>query len=154
MPISQITASSIADGTVIASDIADGTITAAKLAPGAALPSQTGNGTYYLTSDGSNAIWKAQTQLTIANTQVTGVVAVSQGGTGQSSFTNGQLLVGNTTSGGLDKTTLTAGTGTAITNAAGSITIAPASGYNGFGARTVSTSSPTGGSDGDIWYKY
>jgi len=28
------------------------------------------------------------------------------------------------------------------------------SSQNAFGARTVSTSSPTGGSDGDIWYKY
>ena len=27
-------------------------------------------------------------------------------------------------------------------------------GTNGIGARTVSTSAPTGGSDGDIWYKY
>ena len=26
-------------------------------------------------------------------------------------------------------------------------------GYNGYGIRTVSTSSPSGGSDGDIWYK-
>ena len=25
---------------------------------------------------------------------------------------------------------------------------------NGFGTRTVSTSDPSGGSDGDIWYKY
>ena len=25
---------------------------------------------------------------------------------------------------------------------------------NSFGARTVSTNSPSGGSDGDIWYKY
>ena len=25
---------------------------------------------------------------------------------------------------------------------------------NGNGARTISTSAPTGGSDGDIWYKY
>jgi len=27
-------------------------------------------------------------------------------------------------------------------------------GTNGNGARTISTSAPTGGSDGDIWYKY
>jgi len=27
-------------------------------------------------------------------------------------------------------------------------------GTNGNGARTISTSSPSGGSDGDIWYKY
>jgi hypothetical protein len=28
------------------------------------------------------------------------------------------------------------------------------SSQNAYGARTVSTSDPTGGSDGDIWYKY
>lgn len=50
-------------------------------------------------------------------------VAVGQGGTSHTSYTNGQLLIGNTTSGGLDKATLTAGTGITITNGAGSITI-------------------------------
>ena len=42
-----------------------------------------------------------------------------------------------------------AGTGITITSGV----VATASGYNGYGARTVSSSSPTGGSDGDIWYK-
>ena len=37
---------------------------------------------------------------------------------------------------------------TAITNAE------PASGENGYGTRTISTSAPTGGSDGDIHYRY
>jgi hypothetical protein len=31
--------------------------------------------------------------------------------------------------------------------------ISPTSGYNGYGVRTVSTSDPSGGNDGDIWYK-
>ena len=53
----------------------------------------------------------------------TGTLTVARGGTGQTSYTNGQILVGNTTSGGLDKTTITAGTGATVTNAAGSITI-------------------------------
>lgn len=87
-------------------------------------------------------------------TGVTGTLSVANGGTGQTTYTNGQLLIGNTTGNTLTKATLTAGTGTSITNGSGSITIAPDSGYNGFGARTVSTGSPTGGSDGDIWYKY
>lgn len=43
----------------------------------------------------------------------------------------------------------TAGTGIDITNNV----VSTASGYNGFGARTVSTSAPSGGSDGDIWYR-
>lgn len=50
-------------------------------------------------------------------------VTVGQGGTGQSSFTDGQLLIGNSTGNTLTKSTLTAGTGISITNGAGSITI-------------------------------
>jgi len=51
-------------------------------------------------------------------------ISVSQGGTGQTSYTNGQLLIGNTTGNTLTKSTLTAGTGISITNGTGSITIA------------------------------
>lgn len=54
--------------------------------------------------------------------------AVSSGGTGQSSYTNGQLLIGNTTGNTLTKATLTAGTGVSITNGTGSITIASTGG--------------------------
>ena len=88
IPDGSITSAMIANGTVIAADILDGTITAAKLAPGAALPSQTSNATYYLTSDGTNAIWKAQTALTVANTQITGNIASSQ-------ITSNPTLYGN-----------------------------------------------------------
>jgi hypothetical protein len=55
---------------------------------------------------------------------VTGTVAVANGGTGQTSYTNGQLLIGNTTENTLTKATLTAGTGISITNGTGSISIA------------------------------
>jgi hypothetical protein len=51
-------------------------------------------------------------------------VAVSAGGTGQTTYTNGQLLIGNTTGNTLTKATLTAGSGVAITNGTGSITVA------------------------------
>lgn len=51
-------------------------------------------------------------------------IAVANGGTGQTSYTDGQLLIGNTATGGLSKATLTAGTGVTITNGNGSITIA------------------------------
>lgn len=33
------------------------------------------------------------------------------------------------------------------------VTITPTSGYNGYGVRTVSSSAPSGGNDGDIWYQ-
>jgi hypothetical protein len=54
---------------------------------------------------------------------VTGTLPVLRGGTGQTTYTNGQLLIGRTTGGTLIKSTLTPGTGISITNGAGSITI-------------------------------
>ncbi|MBZ9578076.1 hypothetical protein KJA13_03555, partial [Patescibacteria group bacterium] len=54
-------------------------------------------------------------------------VAVGFGGTGQTSYTDGQLLIGNTTGNTLTKATLTQGTGITITNGSGSVTIANAS---------------------------
>lgn len=57
-------------------------------------------------------------------TNSTGTLPVSKGGTGQTSYTNGQLLIGNSTGNTLAKATLTAGTGISITNGAGSVTIA------------------------------
>lgn len=50
-------------------------------------------------------------------------IGVSYGGTGQTTYTNGQLLIGNTTGNTLTKATLTAGSGVDITNGAGSISI-------------------------------
>lgn len=54
----------------------------------------------------------------------TGVVGVGVGGTGQTTYTDGQLLIGNTVGNTLTKGTLTAGTGIGITNGNGTITIA------------------------------
>lgn len=51
-------------------------------------------------------------------------LAVGSGGTGQTTYTDGQLLIGNSTGNTLTKATLTAGDGITITNAAGSISIA------------------------------
>jgi hypothetical protein len=69
-----------------------------------------------------------------------GLLPVANGGTGQSSYTDGQLLVGNTTGNTLTKTTLTAGTNVTITNGSGSITINAADQYVG----TVTSVSGTG----------
>lgn len=57
-----------------------------------------------------------------------GTLAVANGGTGQTSYTDGQLLIGNSTGNTLSKTTLTAGSGVSITNGPGSITIAATGG--------------------------
>lgn len=51
-------------------------------------------------------------------------IAVNKGGTGQTSYTDGQLLIGNTSGNTLTKATLTAGAGISITNGNGSISIA------------------------------
>lgn len=53
-----------------------------------------------------------------------GVLGVANGGTGQTTYTDGQLLIGNTTGNTLTKATLTAGSNISITNGGGSITIA------------------------------
>lgn len=51
-------------------------------------------------------------------------IAVANGGTGQTSYTDGQLLIGNTSGNTLTKATLTAGSNITITNGNGSIQIA------------------------------
>jgi hypothetical protein len=53
-----------------------------------------------------------------------GGLAVNRGGTGQTSYTDGQLLIGNSVGNTLDKNTLTPGTGIGVTNGHGSIAIA------------------------------
>lgn len=60
------------------------------------------------------------------NQIVTGVLDIDHGGTGQSSYVDGQLLIGNSTGNTLSKSTLTQGSGINITNGSGTITIANA----------------------------
>ena len=62
-------------------------------------------------------------------TAVTGTLPVTNGGTGETTYTNGQLLIGNTTGNTLTKATLTAGTGIGITNGTGSISVNLATAY-------------------------
>ena len=57
-------------------------------------------------------------------TSATGTLAVNNGGSRQTTYTDGQLLIGNSTGNTLAKATLTAGTGVSITNGAGAITVA------------------------------
>ena len=75
------------------------------------------------------ATYVGQTSITTLGTVATGTwsattIAVNKGGTGQTTYTDGQLLIGNTTGNTLTKSTLTAGTGISVTNGNGSITIA------------------------------
>ena len=73
--------------------------------------------------DSTAQYWKNVIPSTVTVGNVSGIVAVVNGGTGQTTYTDGQLLIGNTTGNTLTKSTLTAGTGISIANAAGSITI-------------------------------
>lgn len=72
----------------------------------------------------SNSTLTTLSVLSLPFSQVTGTVPVNQGGTGQTTYTDGQLLIGNSSGNTLAKSTLTAGTGVSITNGAGSITVA------------------------------
>ena len=86
-----------------------------------------------VTPDGLKDGYQGSTNVTTLGTISTGTwsgstIAVDKGGTGQTSYTNGQLLIGNTTGNTLAKSTLTAGSGISITNGAGSITIAATGG--------------------------
>jgi mucin-19 len=77
-------------------------------------------------------------------THVSGTLDVDNGGTGQTTYTNGQLLIGNTTGNTLTKATLTAGQNVTITNGTGSISIAAANtnlGYTTTGLLGTITSS-------------
>jgi hypothetical protein len=65
---------------------------------------------------------------TLAMTYSGTALPVANGGTGQTSYTDGQLLIGNSTGNTLTKATLTAGTNVTITNSAGAITIAATGG--------------------------
>lgn len=62
-----------------------------------------------------------------ASAITSGTLPVVRGGTGQSSYTDGQLLIGNSSGNTLTKSTLTAGSGISITNGNGSITITSSS---------------------------
>jgi hypothetical protein len=70
----------------------------------------------------SSATLTNATGLPIVN-GTTGTLSVARGGTGDTTYTNGQLLIGNTTGNTLTKATLTAGAGVIVTNGTGSITV-------------------------------
>jgi hypothetical protein len=151
-------------GTVAIANGGTGQTTAAN-AINALLPSQTGNTGKFLSTNGSVASWTTAggsgtvtsidvaggtTGLTTSGGPVTtsgtitlaGTLGVANGGTGQTTYTNGQLLIGNTTGGTLTKATLTQGSGITITNGAGSITIAATN------AGTVTSVGVSGGTTG------
>jgi len=80
--------------------------------------------------------WVGSTNLTTLGTVATGTwsastIAVNKGGTGQTSYTDGQVLIGQTSGNTLSKTTLTAGTNITLNNGSGTIEIIAAGGGGG-----------------------
>jgi len=81
-----------------------------------------------LKANGGLVIESTELAVDLGASAITGTLDVADGGTGQTSYTNGQLLIGNTTGNTLSKATLTAGSNITITNGAGSIEIAASGG--------------------------
>ncbi|NBN88336.1 MAG: hypothetical protein EBV32_04520 [Proteobacteria bacterium] len=100
-----------------------------------------GNGTSAMTASATVPGSDVSGNITGNAANVTGTVAVANGGTGQTTYTDGQLLIGNSTGNTLAKSTLTAGSGISITNGSGTITIAAT---GGGGSGTVTSVGGTG----------
>jgi hypothetical protein len=87
--------------------------------------------------------WPGSANITTLGTITTGTwsadtIAVNRGGTGQTSYSNGELLIGSGTS--LVKNTLSSGDGISITNGSGSITVAT----NSYVVKTTGTQTING----------
>jgi len=115
--------------------------------PGAAAASLVATSNATLTTLSALSLPGSQVSGNIAGNaaNVTGTVAVANGGTGQTSYTDGQLLIGNSTGNTLTKASLTAGAGISITPGSGSITIAATGGGT---VTNVTASSPLASSGG------
>jgi hypothetical protein len=77
-----------------------------------------------LKANGGLVIESTELAVDLGASAITGTLAAGDGGTGQTSYTDGQLLIGNTATGGLAKATITAGSNVTVTNGNGTITIA------------------------------
>jgi hypothetical protein len=106
-----------------------GSVTITSLTSGGTVTSVSGAGTVNgitltgtVTSSGSLTLGGSLSGVDLS-TQVTGTLPVLNGGTGQTSYADGQLLIGNSVGNTLTKATLTAGSGVSIVNGSGSITI-------------------------------
>jgi len=99
-------------------------------------------GTSNVQISGTQLITSLETNLNLSNF-TSGILAVDKGGTGQTSYVDGQLLIGNTSTGLLSKATLTEGSNITITNGNGSITIASTDQYQGTVTSVTSGNSNT-----------
>jgi hypothetical protein len=119
-----------------------------------------GDGTNWVAESGATArtslglgsiATQASSSVTITGGSITGItdLAVADGGTGEGSYTDGELLIGNTTGNTLTKATLTAGSGISVTNGSGSITIASTA-AGGFSDMQAFTSTGTWTNPGSV----
>jgi hypothetical protein len=129
----------------------DGTLAKTTLTPGNGIDVTNADGSITvdldLKANGGLVIESTELAVDLGASSITGTLATADGGTGQTSYTNGQLLIGKT-DGTLAKNTLTAGANVTITNADGAITVA-----SDPGVTSVTATSPlasTGGATPDI----
>ena len=122
-----------------------GTINATALyINGVGVGTGSGSVTSVAVSGGTTGLTTSGGPITTSGTiTLAGTLAVANGGTGQTSYTDGQLLIGNSTGNTLTKATLTAGSGISITNGGGSITISSTS-----GGGSVTSVNASGGTTG------
>jgi hypothetical protein len=110
-----------------------------------------GLGTGASTNVGTIAVQNSN-NVNITGGSITGIVdlAVGDGGTGASTAAGARLNLG------VPSTTIQISAGAGLTGGGDlstNLTLSIATNSNGFGTRYVSTGSPTGGVNGDIWYQ-
>lgn len=116
------------DGQLLIGNTLTGAYTVAELGTGDGIAKTTGPGILSIENTGvlsfnTGATGFSPSDPTNGNVTLDGTLNTAHGGTGQTSYTNGQLLIGNSTGNTLSPATLTQGSGVTITNGPGSITI-------------------------------